>query len=708
MARPSEQSEAFSLPRDLRAMYYLCWEKAWLIGVITAAVVAIGVLQILRTEKTFTATTTVQVEEEQQKLVNMDARRPEERSDEVLKTIEQSFESPALLLRVAHRPEIANSRIFLPHGEHSVSDAQLERAVSGKISVKIRTGTRLIDVTAEDSDPAVAQRLSQLVVDEFIRASSENRVQVSQTAHEYLRQEADRLKAALAGSEEKLQRYKEQHQAASMEEKQNTVTERIKELNAKMTAAKAERLKLETDRAQLDQLAGQPPAKLLAVPSIAEAPEVVELQRKITEKEAEIATLSLRYKAEHPKYIAAANELADLKASRDSAILDLAARIRSAPEVAEATEKKLDEALRGQESVAVQLSEYAIPYNALAREVEADRALYESLLARMKQTGVEGVSPYAIRLIAPAILPDKPSKPNKRLILLVSLCGGLALSLTCVLGYHATDDSLGTVDQAERALGIPSLGAIPTRPKTTLLEARRLVVEQPYSALAEAFRSLRTTLLFARKADGYKSILFASASPGEGKSFCSINYAVALAHQGFRTLLIDADLRLPQVGGVFLGDDKQALGLSDTLLKHCNFGEAVHLTDIENLSVLPAGTSLADPAELVSNANLSEFLSLVRARFDRVVLDTAPVLAASETAFFVSQVDAVCLIVRARRTPAAAVMRALQILRESSANVAGLVLNGLPARGGYYYHYHAAGYGRSEVYGAPVTVVANR
>ena len=267
-----------------------------------------------------------------------------------------------------------------------------------------------------------------------------------------------------------------------------------------------------------------------------------------------------------------------------------------------------------------------------------------------------------------------------------------------MLGLYALDNSIRTIDQAERAFGLPSLGAIPKQRKVGLRETPHLLATQPQSAVAEAFSALRTTLLIGNKAGAPKTILFASAVPAEGKTFCAINYAVALAQQGFRTLLIDADLRLPSLARAFFGGE-QPRGMTDLLAGNCVVADVVLATDIENLSVLPAGPVVRHSAALVGNADLVELLRSARQGFDRVVIDTAPVHAVSETVFFAPHVDAICLVVRAGHTPAAAVARALQKLRQSGARVAGIVLNGLPLRGGNYYHYQAAGYGRDEVYG---------
>jgi capsular exopolysaccharide synthesis family protein len=702
MPRPARDNAEFSVPFDPRALFWALREKVWLIAAILGASVLAGLFYLSRTERVYAATTTIEVEEEQSALLKTDGQRIEGATgDAILKTIEQNLSSPALRLRIGHHAELAGDPDFLADVERPISDARLQTLVGGKVSASTRAGTRLIDIAAEDAKPEIAQKLARIAVEEYIASTSDKRVQASRQAQELLGQEADRLKAALEKSEARLQLYKEQHRAVSLEEKQNIVVERLKELNQKVTEARAERLKLETDRAQLTQLADQPAERLLLLPTIAGAAEVVETQRRLTERNAEMATLSQRYKPEHPKFIEAQSALAELEAHRNDVIRRTADLAGTALEAATVTEKKLEDALRGQESIALELSQMAIPYQSLSREVESDRALFASLLARLKESDVvQSVSPHAIRVVAAATLPERPIRPSRLLVLLLSCGGGLALGLTAALGSHVFDRSLRTVDQAEQSLGMRSLAAIPLQPGAGLSTTRRLFLEKPHSALAESFRNLRTTLLVADRERGCRSVIFASAIPGEGKSFCATNYAAALAGQGLRTLLIDGDLRLPSIGPVFLGAASKVPGFADVLAGTCPIETALHVTDIENLSVLPAGHLAANPAELLGRSDVAAFLQTVLARFDRIVIDTAPVLAVSETLLLVPHVDAVCLVVRAARTPDAVVVRALEKLRESGARIPGFILNGLPIRGGYHYHYHAPGYGRDEVYGA--------
>ena len=696
-----------AMPADLRALWHVLIEKVWVVVGILAICTAAGFFYAIRLPRIYEATATVQVEADGQTLMKVENRKSEEPANEIiLKTIEQNLRSPALALRLIRHPEVKSDPAFLRGIARPASEEHLSAALSSEITARVRPGTRLVDITVEDESPAMAQKLAGLLVEEFLRASADGRVALAQGANTYLREEADRLKARLAKSEHAIQQYKEQHQAVSLEDKQNIVVERLKELNVKVTTAKSERLRLETDFAQIQTMAGKPPDRLLALSSIASSPAVSELRRKLGEKETEFAALTRRYKAEHPKYIQTSSELQELRTSLDEAIQNAGQTMSVSLDAAKLTEGKLEEALHAQENLALALSKMAIPYEALEREVVSDRALYDSLLGRLKESEIgQDVSQYSVRMVSPPMLPELPSKPKKSLILLMSVAAGLGIALSFVLGSSLLDTSLKTVDQSEKFLGRPLLGAIPTAKNAKLEQTRWMLTETPDSAIAETFRALRTSVQLAAPDGAFRCVLFTSGIPGEGKSFCAINYAVALAQQGFRTLLIDADVRLPSIGRVFLGND-DAPGLTDLLLRRRELDEVVRLTDIENLSILAAGTRVPNPAELCGQTSFSEVLQAAKAIFDRIVIDTAPVHAVSETLILAPQADAVCLVVRAGKTPGPVVARALKKLIESGACVPGFVLNGVSTRNnGYYYHYHAPGYGKDEVYGASAAAV---
>jgi uncharacterized protein involved in exopolysaccharide biosynthesis len=446
-------------------LWCLAWEKAWIVAFCVALCAVAGGVYLVRAPKLYRSVATVQVDLERQQALQPGERKSDEPSkEEMLKTIEQNLLSPALIQNLVRHAELTADRAFLPRIARPAADERLRLALAGEISASIRRGTRLIDVTVEDENPHTAQKIAQLLIQEFLRSNANNRLGIAQQAQGYLENEAERLKTRLATSETLLQEYKEAHRAVSLDEKQNIVVERLKELNGKVTAAKAERLKLETDRAQIQALAGQPAEHLLALPSIATADEVVELRRKITEKENEI--IASGYSAAHPRRVQVSSEVAELRSALREAITKAAHRISTSLEAAQITEQKLEEALRTQEELALELSKMAIPYESLAREVEADRAFYNSLLSRMKEVQVgQGIAQDALHIVAPALLPERPAKPRKALVLFLSLCAGVALGLTLALGSTLLDGTLRTVDQAEEALGLRPLAGRTAKPR---------------------------------------------------------------------------------------------------------------------------------------------------------------------------------------------------------------------------------------------------
>jgi capsular exopolysaccharide synthesis family protein len=228
-----------------------------------------------------------------------------------------------------------------------------------------------------------------------------------------------------------------------------------------------------------------------------------------------------------------------------------------------------------------------------------------------------------------------------------------------------------------------------------------VLVREPESHIAEAFRSLRTSLTI-RNREHLQVILFTSAVPGEGKSFCSANAAVAFAQMGVRTLLIDADLRRPRLAKMFGREGRQE-GLTAYLEKGTPLRELITGTDLPGLHLLSAGSVAHSPAELLNSDKLAElFREPALQVFDRIVIDTAPINAVSDTLNFVEFADSICLVLRANKTPKRAVVRAYHELVEAGARSVGLLLNRMPQRGGAggYYHYSTGAYGSEGVYGA--------
>src|SRR5215468_11294346 len=429
----------------------------------------------------------------------------------------------------------------------------------------------------------MAQRLAEAIGREYIRNSIERRASMSEDALRYLLEEEERLKRNLQRSEAAVADYKANNPdalqlgggtaatgsqqgsgAGSGGPRGGLVEDKLQDLNNKLTGTKADLIRLEGELEQVQQNRDNIEA-LLQIPTISAAPMVNEARRTVTQLEASLTTYALRYKDKHPKMIAVKASLADAKERLRQAVLAQPAILRNAIEQTKATEASLQSALQGQQGVAVALNRTAIGYQELARQAETDRALYESVLRQIKETNLsKDVKANAVSVIEHSSLPQSPVSPRPTKTILLGLLGGLAVGLAFVFGVDALDRSIKTVDQAENTLGLPVFAAVPettdegpvSRLKRKSRRAfgssnYRVVVETPESPAAEAFRNLRAALSLLGPEAERKVSLFTSAVPNEGKSFTSANYSLALAQQGYRVLLIDGDLRRPNVHKIF-------------------------------------------------------------------------------------------------------------------------------------------------------------
>ena len=677
------------VPREALATdVYVVWEvlrsKAWLIAMCMAGALLLAFLYTCFIPRIYSAQTVIQIEQEEQKVVKIEGITSEDlKSVEALKTFEQNVTSPEVLLRVIHNPELSNNSTFLPEVKHR-SDNALQQALARHIDAKLRRGTRLIDITVYHRSPVMAEKIAKLLVQEFVMWNFEAQRDAAEVARRFLLDEATRLRTKLEQSEQALQNYKEQNKAVSLEDTQNITVEKLKELNSRVTTAKAERLKLEADYAETKSGNHLQPEDLLNIPAIANTPAVADLKKSISEKEAHLATLKERYKSGHPKFIEAASELQNLRTALERAILKARDVLGSSYQAAMVTESKLDEALRQQQKAALELNRISIPYAVLARDTEADRALYNSVLTRLKETAVTGeLVQNPVRIVARPLLPDQPISSKRK----QALALGLLLGLSCGCGLALVSSrSLNTSRQAEELLGVRSLSEIP-KLRTSQAQTKPALLE--HNPVAEdSFRNLRSSLLLMDQADAIgrsrrsngqsrrptssrRTFLFTSAHAGEGKTFCALNCAISFAQLGLKTLIVDADVRQSDLARWFFPETPP----SGTIL----------CTDVPNLSAVFADKAHANEQEFLPHLSFEQLMRQAGAKFDRIVVDSAPVNLMNDTFLFARHVDSVCLVIRAGKTPAEEVIRAAQRLSEAGAAPVGFVWNKARDARRYYY-----------------------
>src|SRR5213596_765719 len=603
---------------DFRRFWHSFVERIWIVAICVLAGLFLALGYLARTPKLYQGHTVLEVEFQEPSFISTDDSTTRMRSiflasQEALRTIEQNLTNQTLLSRVVRSEGLAQDGGRALLGQSAVTDKSssatertepspaanktqnaggvttftpleeaLGRAMAGMVKPAIRRGTRLIDLYVTHRDPAMAQRLAEAIGREYIRNSIERRASLSEEALRYLLDEEERLKTNLQKSEAGVADYKAKNPdalqlgggTAATGSQQGSgaggggprgglVEDKLQDLNNKLTASKAERIRLEGELEQIQQNRDNIDA-LLEIPSIAAAPMVIEAGRTVRQIEASITTYALRYKDKHPKMIAAKASLADAKDKLREAVLAQPAILRNAIEQVKATETSLNRALQDQQGVAIALNRTAIGWQELARQAETDRALYESVLRQIKETSLsKDVKANAVSVIEHSPLPNSPVSPRPTRTMALGFLAGLAVGLAFVFGSDALDRSIKSVDQAETTLGLPVFAAVPDttdegpvkrikrRSKAFGSSNYRVVVETPQSPAAEAFRNLRAALSLLGPEAERKVSIFTSAVPNEGKSFTSANYSLALAQQVYRVLLIDGDLRRPNMHKIF-------------------------------------------------------------------------------------------------------------------------------------------------------------
>ena len=698
--KPPAENRPPPLEIDLRSILHVFRRNLWLILLCLLLAVGAGVAYYLRAPKLFVSEMVVQVESGSPNVLKIADVSPEAlETIETLNTIEKTLAGRGLIARVLADPGLGLTPAQLglpPRPAKPYSQNELTEALKGAVTANVVRGTRLINVTVQNESPDLAQKIATALIETYRRWIDTGRGDLVGEANRFLIEEADRLKTKLRESEQHLQDYKQNVKAVSLDSRQDIVTATLKDLSSRLTQARGERLALETAHNQLTELGKGEPDALLGVAAINSDPTVLDQKKRLGEVEVMFAQLQETLLSRHPHYIQAERAVQEVRDSLRRAIVNARDSIDTRYDAAVQTEKKLADAVAAQESSALQLNNSAIGYSLLAREVEANRTMLDSVLARINETGLTRGLPHdAIRLVQPPTLPDRPAKPRKRIVFGGALAVGLFLGVALTLIRHMLDHSLRTVDAAERWLGLPVIAMVPRGGRFGA--ARRLhLVQLPESPGAEAIRTLRTSLTLAAPPSESQSVLFTSALEGEGKSFCASNCAVAFAQLGLPTLIVDADLRVPMIGKIF-GDKNGAHPGVAEVLAGKSFIEAARSTAIPNLSILTAGQGLGNPAELLSGTGFAQLMEEARKHFRRVVIDSAPVHAASDTLLLVQHVQAVCLVVNSRTTPREAALRAIHVLQEAGARMAGIVLNRLPVRSGKscYYHYGTGPYGDS-------------
>jgi capsular exopolysaccharide synthesis family protein len=569
----------------------------------------------------------------------------------------------------------------------------------------------MVDIRYRGGDPKLAAAVVNKLVDTYIDEDLRSKFERSRHVSVWLQKQLEDLKQDASDAQRRLADYQKQHNIVGTDENSNLTIQNMGQISGDLESAEMDRIMKE---ARMRDFSSQD-ADLVAL--MGDNPQVAALRGQLSELQAQRAQLALKYGERHPRMQELKEQIEKVQASINSEVALARRQVHDEYAGSQHLEEVLRRRLDAQKEEAYRLNEDVAQYAILRHEAELNRDLYDALQMRLKESSVmAGLSATNITVIDRAQVPFIPVAPRKTMSMLMGLIGGLLGGIVIAFMIESIDDRVQTSEEVENVSLLASLATIPhiadapgkrkhneeDELASTPSHARQLIaLHSPKSLAGEAYRGLRSSLLLSSIDRPPRVIVVTSAFPGEGKTTTAVNCAIALAQRGEKILLVDADLRRGSLDRVF-GIKDRSFGLS-TVLTHPMDRRSLPapLEELPNLHVLPTGPRPPNPAEMLSSHRMEEQLRQWAQEYDRVVLDSAPVLAVSDTQAMTVLADTVILVVRAGVTRKRALIRARDLLWRINAPVAGVVVNDVDMRLENFYTYRYGMYGYHYGYGYP-------
>ena len=558
----------------------------------------------------------------------------------------------------------------------------------GRIQVSPVVNTRLVDVMFTSADPVFAAEAVNAHVETYVQRNLDGRLEIVRQTLAWVSGELATQQAAVEASDQALADYRVAQDALSLNASTDIVTTRLAALNEQVTRAEADTRQKETRYAQVADL--DPDSdEAKGVPAVAQAPNLVRVTGDLAQLEAQNVTLSSRYGARHPSIVDVNSRIENAQRQVNTEVRRAIQMIRTEYESALGEEQRLRLAFNRQKQEAEELSRKEVGYGVLERQAASNQRVYESLLQQEKELQVVANSrTNNIQLIDRAQVPGAPYTPNTPRAWMTAVAIGLMLALGLVGVVEYLDDTIKTPDDVGRRLHLPLLGVVPEVPGKG---RQTLSTEVPHD-FGEAFRSLRTALVFTSGGSASCIIGVTSTQPQEGKTTCAANLALVLALGGARVLLVDADMRRPSVHKSL--EMPNSVGLSHVLVGKARIRKAIQRTHDPNLFVLTAGQPPPNPSELLASLRMRSLISsLQTGPFDWVIIDSPPVLAVTDPVVLAPLVSGMVVVVGAEMGRGTHAERAVRVLQANSdANIVGVLLNRVNFTRNKYYYSRYYGY----------------
>jgi len=613
-------------------------------------------------------------------------------------------------LDLGHREEFAGKALMSK--VTAVDPIKMDPLSREKLLIKFHSAeklevlpkTRVIEIRFQNTDPQLAADAVNAIVDAYLQRNFDVKYQGAVQVSEWLSKQMEELKTNAALAEKRLAEFQKQNNILGTDENNNIVIDRLRHLNSQLADAEGDRI-IKEARYRLAS-SGNPELVAAVVPSTT----LQALRTQEADLKSQYAQLDAKFGSGYPRVQELQAQLKRLEQTIGDEVNNVGQRLYDEFLAAQNSESLLREQFELQRQEAFNLNASSVQFATLKHEVESSQELSDTLQLKLKEAGLmAGLASADISIVSRGMVAARPAFPKKTLMLplgfLISVFGGLVF----VFALESFDDSMRTSEEVEAASSIPALATIPLITRRLLLKDVRsrkhqaglgglgtMAAQRPASLLAESYRVLCNSLLLTAAGRPPQLLVVTSAFPNEGKSVSSCNLAITLAQRGSRVLLVDADLRRSTLLRQLGVESSATAGLSSLLTgKSASEMLIKPFPQLPTLEVIAAGPQTPWPAELLASKKMGELLERWSKEYDHVVVDTPPLLFFADTMPLAAKADGVLLVVLAGRSRRKDMVRTLDLLSRSKAQVLGVIINGVVLESEYRNSYVAYGYNRN-------------
>jgi capsular exopolysaccharide synthesis family protein len=534
--------------------------------------------------------------------------------------------------------------------------------------------SRLVVVSVTHTDPKEAALWANTLADVYIEQTLASRVESARKAYEWLQERLADTQRGMRDAQDKLFKSYQSQDLFVPEGSVSAVTSSITKLNDDYIQAQARRITIEAALKQVADMrrGGQ---SLDTVPQVAADPVVLGFNSQIASLTVDLSRLSEKYKEGHPEMQKVQAQIVQIRKAKDARVSLLVGGLQAEYGQLQKREAELRSAIDAQKAQAATQSRKASELEALKKEADSAKSLYEVLLQKLHETDIAAsIRTNNVTVVDRASVPASPVRPEKRKIGAFGLLLGLIVGLALVLARDFLANTLRDPEEIERYLHLDLLAAVPRYDADNV------------HLVTEAYQNLRTALIFGRKDEGGQVVLITGTAPQEGKTTTLVNIAKLLAGSGERTVVLDCDLRRAQIHDRL--DLPREPGLTDFFVKHDEVDSLIQATRVPNLFALTAGPLPPNPPAILARKNVADLLNHLRRHFEWILLDSPPLASVTDALLLARHADMVVMVVQHDKVDKKLVKRSLAALRKATDNLLGFVLNAVDIKTQAYHYYY--------------------